>query len=282
MKKTLTRRIFIGFISIVSIIIGADHSHAATYYIDLDCPYEGGNGTTTDCDGGADDAWNSISDPTYACGNTYLIKRGTSETFHSTKTISGLSCSEGNELEIGSDASYGSGADPIITSYQELDGWSDAGKWIDGSGAGCSGCWYMTITPDGAISDTNYWWRMWLNGTEYANANSAATVSNASKWYYDYSTSPDRLYVYSGGSKPSAVYSSIYFMENQVAFNFVGVDYIRMHDLDIRAPGIGGIQGLNLAYGKFYDMSFYGIRCNYSGDDSCRYNEIYNNTIDNQ
>jgi len=268
-------------------------SLATTYYIDPSCGTPGdGTGADGICDGtAADNPLSGIKSGslTWDCGNIYKWKAGTTDTVHDNTDLDGTSftpsgCSAVSYIEL---TSYGAGADPIITYFQEYDAWDSDGTWSDDSGT-CTGCWYADPSGnsralDHTVSTTNYWPRIFLDGVEYPNAPSASEIDGVTYlWYIDTSSDANhkRLHLYSGASKPSLVYSDISYFEGNFIFDVNDLDYLVMHDLDIRASN-SAFDCINCDYGTFYDNSIYGFKCDQNGsNDPCEYNEIYTNIID--
>ena len=251
------------------------HAWGATVYIDVGAT--GANNGTSPTD-----AYESYATPSYACGNTYLIKKGTTEyvTSGTGKTINIGSCS-GNEMEIGA---YGTGALPIITTvplshtgFDDADCWvsqgSDVWRWTPGS---CTGEAAMDITTDGLYN------RVWGNSgaglVELVVADDAGSIDTTYRWY-PYSTSS--IDVYSPDpTNPAAYYSAMRVsVEERNVFYLLNSSYFLIHDLDLQAVGWRGgaaILANTIANSKFYDNNFTQLWL----EDEANANEVYGNTFD--
>lgn len=116
MKKILL------FISLLCLF--AAPAWGATYYIDPTCATPG-NGTSGDCLGGANDPFDQWSDVTWAAGNTYLQKAGT--TANERLTIGESGTSLDSPIYVGK---YGSGSAPTLNSSMNYDIYSSSKNFI--------------------------------------------------------------------------------------------------------------------------------------------------------
>jgi parallel beta helix pectate lyase-like protein len=112
MKTYNARKIALIAWSILTLLtLLTNSAFSATYYVNSRCS-NGGDGTSTDCDGGADDAWNEITDvnsKALSDGDTVKFKRG--DTFDDAKLTlnSTLVGKSGITIE-----AYGSGNKPVF------------------------------------------------------------------------------------------------------------------------------------------------------------------------
>jgi len=209
---------------------------SATYYVDSSGS-DTNNGLTTATPWKTMDKVSSYSlTPGFYGGDQILFKRGQNFSNYIYFRSSG---SSGNPIIIGA---YGSGNNPCLSSMQSLPGLDVAGNWTNLG----NNVWRMTMQADP--------WRVWLNGTEYVEANSNAAdpialIDSNYRWYYN--SAGHYLYLYAT-TNPASFYSSsagLQAYQNEIIFN--GADYVTVQDLDL----VGGCNGAIMIMNGSHDIT---------------------------
>lgn len=169
-------------------------------------------------------AWATLGkadDVTFAPGDTLFIARGS--TFKEQFIPKG----DGDATAQAVITAYGTGAKPIITGRDTVNGWSDDGEWSRPWPATRPNVWYQ------AEARTPLYWtafRMWLNGVEEERPeNFPPTAEKPWYWHED-----DSLFIYST-TNPGATFTSIekgtcYYS----GFDFDLDHYFTLQNLDLQ------------------------------------------------
>lgn len=190
---------------------------ATNYYVDSTCGEAGGDGTTTDCDGGADDVFVTLASAQAAItgdqsDNSILLARGS--LFRETFTF-GANGTSGHQFTL---SAYGAGDLPKIYGSTEISTWETTGSnlWTATSAADPESLWF--VNTDGSI--------VW--GEDMA----AATPDTEYQWIYAGTT----VTVYAA-TDPDSRYTSIEKPTRLQSVNINGKSYVTISYLDISFNG---------------------------------------------
>jgi len=193
-----------------------------TYYVKT-----GGDDSETGVSG--DSAWETVSKvngETFAAGDSILFNRGDEWSERLVPPSSGNTTSQ---ITFGA---FGAGERPIITCRAVFTGSGTEENWV----AGVTDVWYLTINSGNPL-------RVWLDSTEYTEADDEDSVDSDDRWFYG--SSGTRLYVY-GVSNPfndQVVEGSIAVQFRNYGVLMDDVGYLTFQELDVRA----GINSIALA-----------------------------------
>jgi Right handed beta helix region len=188
----------------------------------------------------------------------------------------------GNHIVIGAYGGFDTDPNPILTSITTVFDSNNPTKWS--SYQVNSGIWFM----NNVLKDPT---RLWLNGTEYVEANAAVAnpvllINDQYRWYYD--SANDRLYVYTGNeTKPSSVYSSgiVGLQDYQHVLNFGKDCYITIQNLTILGGSNGAICIMRDSHDFIIENCIIGKSCKglllQGVDNNSLHDKIYNITIRN-
>ena len=182
----------------------------------------GGN----DADTGADDAhaWETLGkadDVTFVPGDTLFIARGS--TFKEQFVPKG----DGDATAQAVITAYGTGAKPIITARDTVNGWSNDTAWSRPWSVARPNVWYQR-----EVRTPLYWTaiRLWIDGVEKERPQTFPPTA-AKPWFWK---EDDSLFVYSE-TNPGATFDSIEKATSYYAgFNFDTDNYFTLSYLDIR------------------------------------------------
>lgn len=169
-------------------------------------------------------AWATLGkadDVTFVPGDTLFIARGS--TFKEQFVPKG----DGDATAQVVITAYGSGAKPIITARDTVNGWSDDGAWSRPWPATRPNVWYQaeTRTP-------LYWtaFRMWINGIEEERPETFPPTADK-PWYWH---EDDSLFIYST-TNPGATFTSIEKGTSYYAgFDFDLDHYFTLQNIDLQ------------------------------------------------
>lgn len=209
----------------------------------------------------AADSIASINAGEYVEGDILLFNRGDTWVGRLAIGVSGITF-----------GAYGTGAKPIITTRKSLTGWDTALNWEDQGG----NVWKWASIPN--PHDKN--WRFWLNGVEYAQAETGAGVTSVKRT--SHSRNDFHFYVYAT-SNPATFYTDIeYAGSEQQTFNTMNQNFLTIENIDFRG-GMGACIDIDFSNNLIiqdcsigWDTNGMGIRSN----GTCNDNIIRRNTID--
>lgn len=129
-------------------------------------------------------------------------------------------------------SSYGTGALPIITTKDTIDGWGVAGNWTEN---GTNQWWYYTVDGDNPA-------RVWLDDVHAHQVEDKVDLTDDGQWWFD--AVNGYLYLYAT-SNPASYFSSVETAgvdNNSYTIRGTDKDYVTFSYLDIRGGRVASIR----------------------------------------
>jgi hypothetical protein len=218
-------------------------------------------------------AWATLGkadDVTFTPGDTLFIARGS--TFKEQFVPKG----DGDATAQAVITAYGTGAKPIITARDTVNGWSNDTEWSRPWTVTRPNVWYQI-----EVRAPLYWtaYRMWFDGVEKERPETFPPTATK-PWYWD---GDDSLFVYSETNPGAGAFTSIEKATSYYAgFNFDTDNYFTLSYLDIEhfyiSVLIGDSDGITIDSCDI--KGFYGV--NLGGTTGSKYGEIKNCIFDTE
>lgn len=213
---------------------GAGSSSGKTYYIDPEASSKG--------NGSYNSPFNDWTDVTWASGNSYLQKRGTTAYITSAIKINA------SNVFIGG---YGSGAKPKIDGARYLGSsdWKDGGK----------NKWYASI-PNRSHTTRFVFFGGVQNGKQGTLVGGTGYLNAKKKFYISYASSSDKLWVYSVGNPYDYYGGNVIIACAKSGFEATGKNYVTIQNIAVRNMNCYGISlyGCNNALVNSCTVSYCG------------------------